>query len=132
MRMIYVEIDRPWFILNPKVIDIGNEDFWVWDDCFSIPNLMVRVQRAYKIEMVYQDLSGRTHKTKALGRLAELLQHEIDHLDGVLSVDRPTGQNPFSLQEEWDRHHSTSGRYGKPELRIPERDYFIPAPALHI
>ena len=132
MRMIYVEIEKPWFILNPAVTDIGDEDFWVWDDCFSIPDLMVRVQRSYQIEMLYQDLSGRRHRIKAAGPLSELLQHEIDHLDGVLSVDRPTGQNAFSLAEEWDLHHAAAGRYGEPELRIPERDYFVRAPALHI
>jgi peptide deformylase len=131
MRMIYIEIDRPWFIINPTVTDIGEEDFWVWDDCFSLPNLMVRVQRAYQIEVVYQDLSGQRHGVKALGALAELLQHEIDHLDGVLSVDRPTGRDAFSLTEEWTRHHAAAGRYGEPEPRVPERDYFVGIPTLH-
>jgi peptide deformylase len=132
MRMIYVEIDKPWFIINPTVTDVGDEDFWVRDDCVSIPDIFVRVQRAYQIDMVYQDLSGRQQKITAVGPIAELLQHEIDHLDGVLSVDRPTGRNAFSLREEWDRHHSAAGRYGEPELRVPERDYFVRAPALHI
>jgi peptide deformylase len=132
LRMIYVEIDEPWFILNPIVTDIGDEDFWVWDDCFSIPDILVRVQRAYQIEMIYQDLSGRRQKIKAAGPLSELLQHEIDHLDGVLSVDRPTGRNAFSLREEWNRHQSASGLYGEPELRVAERDYFERSPALHI
>jgi peptide deformylase len=90
------------------------------------------VQRAYQIEMTYLDLSGRRQKVKAAGPLAELLQHEIDHLDGVLSVDRPTGRNAFSLKEEWDRYHSDDGRYGEPELRVPERDYFVRSPAIHI
>jgi peptide deformylase len=132
MRIVYIEVDRPWFIINPTVTDIGDEDFWVWDDCFSFPDVLVRVQRAYQIEVVYQDLSGKQHKIKAVGPLAELLQHEIDHLDGVLSVDRPTGRNAFSLKQEWDRHHSADGRCGPPELRLPERDYFVPFPALHI
>ena len=131
MRMIYIEIDRPWFIINPTVTDIGDEDFWVWDDCFSLPNLLVRVQRAYQIEVVYQDLTGKRQGVKALGALAELLQHEIDHLDGVLSVDRPTGRNAFSLSEEWAHFHANDGRYGEPELRVPERDYFIGIPTLH-
>ncbi len=132
MRMIYIEIDEPWFILNPTVTDIGDEDFWVWDDCFSIPDILVRVQRAYQIEMIHQDLSGKQHKIKAVGPLSELLQHEIDHLDGVLSVDRPSGRNAFSLREEWNRHQSAAGLYGEPELRVAERDYFVRAPALHI
>jgi peptide deformylase len=129
--MIYIEIDRPWFILNPIVTDIGDEDFWVWDDCFSLPDLMVRVQRAYQIEVVYQDLAGQRHGVKALGALAELLQHEIDHLDGVLSVDLPTGQNAFSFQQEWEQFHANDGRYGEPKLRVAEHDYFIGMPTPH-
>ena len=46
VRMIYVEMDRPWLLINPEIVDIGNEDFEVWDDCFSFPNLLVRVSRA--------------------------------------------------------------------------------------
>ncbi len=132
MRMIYIEIDKPWFIINPTVTDIGDEDFWVWDDCFSFPDILVRVQRAYQIEMTYQDMAGRRQKIKVAGPIAELLQHEIDHLDGVLSVDRPTGRNAFSLRAEWDRYHSGHGRYGEPELRVPERDYFVRSPAVNI
>lgn len=131
MRIIYLEIDKPWFMINPTVTDIGNEDFWVWDDCFSIPGLMVRVQRAHKIEVVYQELSGKRCGINAVGALAELLQHEIDHLDGVLCVDRPTGYNAFSLKQEWACHHAPAGRCGEPELRLPERDYFTGFPALH-
>jgi peptide deformylase len=131
MRLIYIEIDEPWFIINPTVTDIGDEDFWVWDDCFSIPHLMVRVQRAHQIEVVYQDLSGRRRGINAEGELAELLQHEIDHLDGVLCLDRPTGHNAFSFVEEWKLHQAEDGRYGAPEPRVPERDYFTGIPTLH-
>ena len=51
------------------------------------------------------------------GDRAELLQHEIDHLDGVLAVDRAHGLDPFCLREEWNRHYAAQGRYGDPEPR---------------
>jgi peptide deformylase len=51
------------------------------------------------------------------GDRAELLQHEIDHLDGVLSVDRPHGLDPFCLREEWHRLYGPDGRYGPPDDR---------------
>ncbi len=41
VRMIYGEMDKPWPLINPEIVDIGNEDFEVWDDCFSFPNLLV-------------------------------------------------------------------------------------------
>ena len=96
---------------------IGTDDFLVWDDCFSLPNLVVRVQRAYEVKVAYQDLKGKPHTISAKGELAELLQHEIDHLDGVLAVDRPVGLDPFCIREEWNKHYAVQGRYGEPQPR---------------
>ena len=117
VRMVYVEMDQPWTLINPEIMDIGNEDFEVWDDCFSFPNLLVRVSRAYRIRVKYQDLKGEWNEIEVEGDRAELLQHEIDHLDGVLAVDRPTGLDPFCLREEWHRLHGPNGRYSPPEPR---------------
>jgi peptide deformylase len=117
VRMVYIEMDKPWTLINPEIIDIGNEDFEVWDDCFSFPNLLVRVSRAYRIRVRYQDLKGAWNEVDLEGDRAELVQHEIDHLDGVLAVDRPSGLDPFCLREEWHRQHGPNGRYGTPESR---------------
>jgi len=117
VRMIYCEMDKPWALINPEIVDIGNEDFEVWDDCFSFPNLLVRVSRSYRIRVRYQDTKGDWHEEDLEGDRAELLQHEIDHLDGVLAVDRPHGLDPFCLREEWHRLHGPEGRYGPPEDR---------------
>ncbi|HEX9730127.1 MAG TPA: peptide deformylase [Gemmatimonadales bacterium] len=113
IRLIYIEMDEPWHLVNPEIVDIGRSDFEVWDDCFSIPDLLVRVQRAYRIVVRYQDLAGQTHEVTADKALAELLQHEIDHLDGILTVDQPSGLDPFCYREEWNKHHSDERRYGK-------------------
>jgi peptide deformylase len=117
LRLIYIEMDRPCFLVNPEIVDIGTRDFAVWDDCFSIPDLLVRVQRAYRVKVTYSDLAGHKHEVDAEGELAELLQHEIDHLDGVLMVDRPEGLDPFCLREEWQKHYAREGPYGEPEPR---------------
>lgn len=121
IRLVYLDPDRPMVLVNPEIVDIGDEDFSVWDDCFSFPDLMVRVQRAYRIEVAYQDLRGETHTLRAEGALAELLQHELDHLDGVLAVDRAAGLDPFCLRQEWHRHWEAAGRYGKPAPREAPR-----------
>jgi peptide deformylase len=117
VRMIYIEIDKPWVLINPEIVDIGHEDFAVWDDCFSFPNLLVRVSRAHRVRVRFQDLKGHWQEVELEGDRAELLQHEIDHLDGVLAVDRPHGLDPFCLREEWNRLHADKGRYGPPEYR---------------
>ncbi|MBL8985664.1 MAG: peptide deformylase [Gemmatimonadales bacterium] len=117
VRIVYVEMDRPWPLINPEIVDIGTDDFSVWDDCFSFPNLLVRVQRAYRIKVRYQDMKGDTHEIDLEGDRAELLQHEIDHLDGVLAVDRAHGADPFCLREEWSRWYTSKDRHGDPEPR---------------
>jgi peptide deformylase len=117
VRIVCVEMDKPWTLINPEIVDVGTEDFTVWDDCFSSPNLMVRVSRAFRIKVRYQDQKGEWHTEELERDRAELLQHEIDHLDGVLAVDRPHGLDPFCLREEWNRQHASEGRYGEAEIR---------------
>ena len=117
VRIVYIEVDKPWVLINPEIVDIGTEDFDVWDDCFSIPDLLVRVSRAYHIRVRHQDLKGTWQTTDLEGPMAELVQHEIDHLDGVLIVDRPQGIDPFCFRSEWEKHHARGGRYGAPEPR---------------
>jgi peptide deformylase len=117
VRIVYVEVDRPIAMINPEIIDVGNEDFSVWDDCFSIPDILVRVSRAYRIKVRYQDTKGTSREAEFEGEHAELVQHEIDHLDGVLTVDRPHGLDPFCIRKEWTKRYARLGRYGEPEQR---------------
>ena len=89
LRVVLVEIGKyRATMINPEITDVGSEDFLVWDDCFSFPNLLVRVSRAYRIRVRYQDTKGNWHEEDLEGDRAELLQHEIDHLDGILFIDR--------------------------------------------
>jgi peptide deformylase len=119
IRLVYVDMGegKPFFMVNPEIVDIGENDFAVWDDCFSIPNLLVRVMRAARITVRYQDLKGKSHELTAERDLAELLQHEIDHLDGVLMLDRAIGLDPYALRDEWNQHHAPNERYGPVEPR---------------
>ena len=117
MRMVYIEIDEPWLLLNPEIVDVGTEDFLVWDSCFSFPDLMVQVQRANRIKVKFMDDRGEEQIVEVEGPLAELLQHEIDHLDGVLIVDRAAALDPFCLREEWNKRYSEVGLYGEPTPR---------------
>jgi peptide deformylase len=129
VRIHHTEIDDvAMTMVNPEILDIGTEDFTVWDDCFSIPDLMVRVQRAYRIKVRWQDLKGETFESDFVGDKAELLQHEIDHLDGILVVDHPYGLDPFCLRAEWQRYHSGEGRYGPAEQR--QHNYATPISGL--
>src|SRR5438309_11158452 len=118
VRPVFVQMDKQrWTMINPEITDVGPEDFLVWDDCFSFPNLYVRVSRAYTATLSYTDLKGKQHTMPLEGPMAELLQHEIDHLDGILALDRGAGPDPFAFRSEWEKHHDASQRYGAPKPR---------------
>ena len=76
-------------IINPELIWKSDEQFTMWDDCMSFPSLLVRLRRHKSISIQYEDSEGVSHSWNELPiDISELLQHEIDHLDGVLAVDR--------------------------------------------
>jgi peptide deformylase len=113
VRLVFVQIDKQrWTMVNPEITDVGPDDFQVWDDCFSFPNLLVRVNRAYQVTLGFTDLKGKPHTLQLEGALAELLQHEIDHLDGILALDQATGLDPFAFRSEWEKLHERAARYG--------------------
>jgi peptide deformylase len=118
VRIVFVETEKQrWTMVNPEITDVGPDDFVVWDDCFCFPNLLVRVTRAYQVTLAYTDLKGKKHTMQLEGPMAELLQHEIDHLDGILAVDRATGLDPFSFRSEWEKLHQPAERHGPPTPR---------------
>ena len=87
-RLIYMNIDQPQLIINPVIHYKSDEMMELWDDCMSFPNLLVRVKRHKEIHMsFYNDQWKNIHWTLE-GDLSELLQHEVDHLDGILCTMR--------------------------------------------
>lgn len=120
VRILLVETGKlRWAMVNPEITDVGPDDFTVWDDCFSFPNLLVRVTRAHRVRVSYQDLKGELRTVDLEGPMAELLQHEIDHLDGILAVDRASGVDAFAYRSEWEKVHQPGERYGPPHRREP-------------
>ena len=80
---------QPFTLCNPLVINRSAGTFSLWDDCMSFPNLMVKLRRHDHISLLYSDVSGKPFQWNELRRQeAELMQHEFDHLDGILAVDR--------------------------------------------
>ena len=105
-RMIFIRMQPAGFcgpLVNPEIIWSSDARMELWDDCFSFPDLMVRVSRATQIKVEYLDDRGLKQTIDAEGDLSELLQHEIDHLDGVLAVDRAISPRAFATRSEWER-----------------------------
>jgi peptide deformylase len=74
--------------INPIITYISKNTTTTEEGCLSLPNIFGNVTRPKKIRFKYQDLDGKTHKTKAKGLDAIVIQHEVDHLNGVLFIDR--------------------------------------------
>ncbi|SNR29012.1 peptide deformylase [Hymenobacter mucosus] len=107
---------RPvWPLINPTIIDHSPEKMVVWDACLSFLSIFMQVERYEWITVRYQDQQGQWHETHA-GReddLAELLQHEIDHLDGILSIDRMVDVKSLCSREEFERQHRDDSPYAQ-------------------
>ncbi|MDW7669422.1 MAG: peptide deformylase [Bacillota bacterium] len=87
-RLIYMFIDKPTVFINPKLIFPDEEMMEVMDDCMSFPNLFVKVRRYQRAIIKYKNLNWMDREMKLEGDLSELLQHEYDHLDGILATMR--------------------------------------------
>lgn len=94
-RLIYLNIDRPVVIVNPELRDLSDELFELWDDCMSFPNLLVRVKRHRSLSIHYRDEHWQPQVWQVENDLAELLQHEYDHLEGVLCTMRAIDERSF-------------------------------------
>lgn len=105
-RVVFIRMQPVGFcapLINPEIVWRSESTMELWDDCFSFPDLMVRVSRANQIKVDYQDDRGLKQTLEAEGDLSELLQHEIDHLDGILAVQRAISPQAFSTRAEWER-----------------------------
>lgn len=100
-RLIYVHInDEPKVIINPVLYQKSKEFMTFWDDCMCFPNLLVKVRRHKSCKISYWDESWNKKQEYLEGDLAELLQHECDHLYGILAVSRAIDSQSFALRSE--------------------------------
>ncbi len=97
-RVIFLNVGESFPLINPTITRASREMMELWDDCFSIPNLMIRVSRHVDVDVSYTDESGAQRIMKASGALSELLQHEIDHLNGILATDRAIDGRSFAMR----------------------------------
>ena len=112
-RIIFMQIDKPVILINPVVTNFSAEKMVLWDDCFSFRDLMVKVERALRVDVQYLNEAGYKCSIKAEGPLSELLQHEIDHLDGILAIDRAMDNDSLCLRPEWEKRYRTTSLFEK-------------------
>jgi peptide deformylase len=115
LRVIFLQLPgaEPWPFVNPQITERSKEKIVVWDACLSFLSIFMQVERHRKITVKYQDLRGEWHGIQAdeERNLSELLQHEIDHLDGILAIDRITDIRTMCTREEFEKRHLDGSPY---------------------
>ena len=94
-RVIYMNIDKPVVFINPVLENLSEEQFELWDDCMSFPRLLVKVKRHKSLTIRYLDENWQEQIWDMQNDLSELLQHEYDHLDGILCTMRAIDNKSF-------------------------------------
>lgn len=125
VRVIFLQLpgEDPWPLVNPVITERSADKIVVWDACLSFLSIFMQVERHRDITVRYQDLRGEPHEIRAgeERNLSELLQHEIDHLDGILAVDRITDMRTMCTREEFEKRYRAASPYavedGNKEVR---------------
>jgi len=96
-RVIYMHMnDEATILLNPTFSWKSPEIIEIWDDCMSLPELLVKVKRHKSCRLKFFDMEWKEHEWALEGDLSELLQHEYDHLDGILATMRAIDGKSFA------------------------------------
>ena len=114
-RVNFLQLPRsqPWPLVNPTIVRCSQEKIVVWDACLSFLSVFMQVERYREITVRYQNLDGETLECQAGDdrNLSELLQHEIDHLDGILAIDRVVDVKTICTREEFEKRYRDSSPY---------------------
>lgn len=99
-RIICINTGKPQLLINPVIEYASDEMMEVWDDCMSFPNLLVKLKRHKRITISFLDLDMKAQLWKLEDDMAELLQHEYDHLDGILAISKAKDISCFRWTDE--------------------------------
>ncbi len=110
-RLVYIQTPKfTGYLINPEIVWRSPETFEVWDSCFSMEaKFFVKITRNKSIKVKYTDESQEFHNETFNDDMSELLQHEIDHLDGIMCSDRLTDPRNIVMRQEWEKRYRTHG-----------------------
>ena len=99
-RVVYMHIAAPVVFINPRIDQQSDAMMTLWDDCMCFPDFLVKVRRHKSCRITFQDRNWQEQALRLEDDLSELLQHECDHLDGVLAVSRAVDAKSFALRSQ--------------------------------
>ena len=99
-KLVYMHINSPVVFINPVLDDFSRKTVQLWDDCMSFPDILVKVKRYQNCRVTFRDLKWKKHSMTLEEDLSELLQHEVDHLNGVLAIQRAIDGKSIILTSE--------------------------------
>ncbi len=93
-------------LINPVITVVDEAKMEDWEGCLSVPDIRGRVSRAREITVAAYDRTGKKVELKARNYIARVIQHETDHLDGVLFLDRMSSLETLAYMEEFGKYWS--------------------------
>ncbi len=96
---------QPTAMINPQMLATSLELVTGWEGCLSIPGIRGLVPRYQAIEVEYSDRTGKLHKQELTDFVARIFQHELDHLDGIVFVDRLQSTQDLITEQEYQKLH---------------------------
>jgi peptide deformylase len=97
-------------LINPEILVVGDQTVEGWEGCLSIPDIRGRVPRAQHVKVSSLDRTGKRFELDLTDFPARVVQHENDHLDGVLFFDRMRSLESLTYLEEYSRYHAKRER----------------------
>ena len=115
LRLAVIDIgDDPMVLINPRILKSSGKETCD-EGCLSLPGLTEKVERAKKVVAEATDIDGSVYEIEAEGLLARAIQHELDHLDGVLFIDRISKARKLQIKHELEILKSGESLYDEDE-----------------
>ncbi|WFB36784.1 peptide deformylase [Kiritimatiellota bacterium B12222] len=103
-------LESPLVVVNPEIEEMGDLDEEMEEGCLSIPDVRGKVIRSFAIKLRYQDVKGEKKELELKGLAARCVQHEFDHLNGVLFIDYLSSVKKMSIKGKLKRIKQNYGK----------------------
>ena len=101
--IVLLEDDEEYVFINPEIIETSSDLVAYEEGCLSIPGIFTDIERPSKVTVYAQDVKGKNFKVEASGILARVIQHENDHLNGKLFIDRVNEEKREVLVHQYEK-----------------------------